>query len=62
MSNKFNEEILKSFYELLNEGHEAIVNHEEVEVYENKVKSFLLSTITRVRKDERNQIITKQNK
>jgi tyrosine-protein phosphatase YwqE len=39
------EEVEKELFDLIKEGHEAIINHEEVDEYRAKVKSFLYQFI-----------------
>jgi len=39
-------EIIEEFYDLIKEGHEAVINHEEVAEYRKKVEQFILQAVT----------------
>ena len=53
---KLKKEILEECLELIKEGHEAVVNKEEVAEYNQKVENFIFQTITKAhqqgKKDE----------
>lgn len=47
-TNTFIEEEYRKLMELIGEGHECVINHEEVEVYQNKVRTYILDSHKRL--------------
>lgn len=49
--------IEERFYELISEGHECVVNHEEVDEYKAKVRVFIAKEIQQIRSSDREMLI-----